>query len=158
MFFVCVQVVPRCPFNYSFWIMDSGASRHMTGDLSLLVAIEYMKGGYVAFAGDKGGFITAQGRLTNGHVSFDGVNYVEQIDHNLLSVSQISEKGYSTLFDSKGCYILKPGIKIPKEWVIMAAPRVGDLYVLDMNNASTTSEGLTCFVSKATEKETILWH
>ena len=42
----------------SLWIVDSGASRHMTGDYRLLYDVKNIRGGYVAFVGDKGGYIT----------------------------------------------------------------------------------------------------
>ena len=47
----------------SLWIVDSGASGHMTGDLALLFDIKNINGGYVAFAGNKGGYITMRGSL-----------------------------------------------------------------------------------------------
>ncbi|KAJ0836902.1 putative RNA-directed DNA polymerase [Helianthus annuus] len=142
----------------SHWIVDSGASRHMTGDLRLLYDVRNIRGGYVAFAGDKGGYITGEGSISNGIVCFDKINYVKQIDHNLLSVSQICDKKFSVIFDDAGCYVLKPGFKIPQDWVLLSAPRVNDLYILDMSQAITTSAQVTCFVSKATEKESISWH
>ncbi|KAF5760609.1 putative RNA-directed DNA polymerase [Helianthus annuus] len=142
----------------SHWIVDSGASRHMTGDLRLLYDVRNIRGGYVAFAGDKGGYITGEGSISNGIVCFDKINYVKQIDHNLLSVSQICDKKFSVIFDDAGCYVLKPRFKIPQEWILLSAPRVNDLYILDMSQAITTSAQVTCFVSKATEKESISWH
>ncbi|KAJ0555461.1 putative RNA-directed DNA polymerase [Helianthus annuus] len=142
----------------SHWIVDSGASRHMTGDLRLLYDVRNIRGGYVAFAGDKGGFITGEGSISNGIVCFDKINYVKQIDHNLLSVSQICDKKFTVHFDDAGCYVLKPGFKIPQEWILLSALRVNDLYILDMSQAITTSAQVTCFVSKATEKESISWH
>ncbi|KAJ0805060.1 putative RNA-directed DNA polymerase [Helianthus annuus] len=130
----------------------------MTGDYRLLFDVRSIRGGYVAFAGDKGGYITGEGMISNGIVSFDKINYVKQLDHNLLSVSQICDKKFTVHFDDAGCYVLKPGFKIPPEWILLSAPRVNDLYVLDMSQAVTNSKQVTCFVSKATEKETISWH
>ena len=145
------------PVNY-LWIVDSGASGHMTGDLSLLFDIKNVRGGYVAFAGDKGGYITKEGCTSNGLVMFDKINYVKQIAYNLLSVSQICDKQFTVFFDSKACYILKPGFVIPEEWIMLLAPRVNNLYLLDMSKAVTQSGVVTCFLSKATEKESIMWH
>ena len=130
----------------------------MTGMLSLLSDVKPFNGGPVAFTGDKGGRITSQGVLTNGCVSFDRVNYVAELENNLLSISQISDKGYSAVFNNQECIILKPGYVVPIEWVLMRAPRERDLYVLDMSTASTMNRTEQCFVSKATEKESILWH
>ena len=65
---------------------------------------------------------------------------------------------YTSHFTDKECLILKPGFVIPEEWIIMRAPRVNDLYVLDMSVATTTTGQAHCFVSRATEKESRLWH
>jgi transposase InsO family protein len=62
------------------------------------------------------------------------------------------------MFDNKCSYILKPGFKIPDEWILLSSPRKQDLYIMDMKEAKTTSQSATCFVSKASEKETIAWH
>ncbi|XP_035841423.1 uncharacterized protein LOC110919758 [Helianthus annuus] len=76
----------------SRWIMDSGASRHMTGSLALLYDVKSINGSYVGFAGNQGGRIVGQGKLTNGVISFDKVNYIVELTNNLLSISQIYEK------------------------------------------------------------------
>ncbi|KAC9222872.1 hypothetical protein E3N88_46171 [Mikania micrantha] len=115
------------------------------------------KGGSHPF-GDKGGQITGKGSLTNGKVSFDNVNYCKELTNNLLSVSQISDKGYKVLFDEKKCYVLKQGIQIPEDWILMTADRCKDLYVLDMAKAETVNKVETCLVSKATEQDTRSWH
>ncbi|XP_022031544.1 uncharacterized protein LOC110932524 [Helianthus annuus] len=60
----------------SRWIMDSGASRHMTGTLALLYDVKSINGSYVGFAGNQGGRIVGQGTLTNGVISFDKVSNV----------------------------------------------------------------------------------
>ncbi|XP_052625851.1 uncharacterized protein LOC128132890 [Lactuca sativa] len=61
------------------WYVDSGCSRHMTGDISLLSNIRYFNVGYVSFAGGEGGKTTQRGTLTNGVLIFENVNFVECI-------------------------------------------------------------------------------
>ena len=39
----------------------------------------------------------------------------------------------------------------------MKAPRKNDTYVLDMRTVSTNAD-ITCLISKASEKDSILWH
>ena len=107
----------------NIWYVDSGCSRHMTGNLSLLTDVKPINGGYVAFAGDKGGQITGEGTVSNGKISFEKVNYCKQLQHNLLSVSQVCDKKYTTVFNDVECMILKPGFVIPEEWILMRAPR-----------------------------------
>ncbi|KAI3725338.1 hypothetical protein L1987_65124 [Smallanthus sonchifolius] len=67
------------------WYVDSGCSRYMTGNIRLLEYVININGGYVAFAGNKGGYITGQGTLKNDKFKFEKVNYVEQLEHYLLS-------------------------------------------------------------------------
>ena len=106
-----MQVRPRKPTNS--WYIDSGCSRHMTGNHALLKHFKLKDGTHVAFGGDAGGKITGEGTVTNGVVSFDKVNYCAQLNFNLLCVSQICDKTYKALFDESHCYLLKPGFKIP---------------------------------------------
>ncbi|XP_021974503.1 uncharacterized protein LOC110869568 [Helianthus annuus] len=79
----------------SKWIMDSGASRHMTGTLALLYDVKSINRSYVGFAGNQGGRIVGQGTLTNGVISFEKVNYIVELENNLLSISQICDKSFS---------------------------------------------------------------
>ncbi|KAD4385702.1 hypothetical protein E3N88_25871 [Mikania micrantha] len=138
------------------WIVDSRCSRHMTGELNLLRDFKLVKGSYVNFAGDRGQ-ITGFGTLTNGKFSFDNVNFCKELTNNLLSVSQICDKGYKVIFDKDRCYVLKQGFQISEEWILMTANRSKDLYVLDMAKAETVNKVETCLVSKATEQDTRSW-
>ena len=87
----------------------------MTGERSLLTDFKSIKGSYVNFAGAKGGNITGMGVVKNGKITLEKVNYVEQLKHNLMSVSQICDKGNSVLFTDLEALILKPGFVIPEE-------------------------------------------
>ncbi|KAI3754743.1 hypothetical protein L1987_54533 [Smallanthus sonchifolius] len=116
----------------------------MTGNMALLQDVKPFRGGYVAFAGEKGGSITCQGVVSNGCVSFENVNFCEQLKHNLLSVSQMCDKEYSVMFDKSECLILKPGFEVPEDWILMRAPRSNDTYQIDMSVAKTTSSVATC--------------
>ncbi|XP_035843408.1 PH domain-containing protein DDB_G0287875-like [Helianthus annuus] len=107
------------PRSISRWIMDSGASQHMTGKKTLLYDVRGFNGGYVGFAGNQGGRIVGEGTFSNGIVTFERVNYIAELENNLLSISQICDRMYSTHFMDKECLILKPGFVVPEEWVIM---------------------------------------
>ncbi len=56
-----VQGAPKGPIS-SLWVVDSGASGHMTGDISLLFDIKTINGGYLVFAGKQRG-LYHEGRL-----------------------------------------------------------------------------------------------
>nr|GEW54381.1 retrovirus-related Pol polyprotein from transposon TNT 1-94 [Tanacetum cinerariifolium] len=66
-------------------VIDSGCSRHMTGNMSYLSEYEEINGGYVAFGGDpKGGKITGKGKI-----STDTKCVVLSLDFKLLDESQV---------------------------------------------------------------------
>ncbi|KAI3815544.1 hypothetical protein L1987_15215 [Smallanthus sonchifolius] len=140
------------------WYVDSGCSRHMKGNMALLQDVKPFRGGYVAFAGEKGGSITCQGVVSKGCIGFDNVNFCEQLKHNLLSVSQMCDKEYSVMFNTSECLVLKPGFEVLDDWILMRAPRTNDTYQIDMSVATTTSSVATCLLTKATELDSILWH
>ncbi|KAI3776002.1 hypothetical protein L1987_45762 [Smallanthus sonchifolius] len=99
-----------------------------------------------------------KGTLKNDTVKFEKVNYMEQLEQNLLSVSQVCDKKFSFHFNDAECYILKPGFVIPDEWILMKAPRRNDTYVFNMSVTTTTDSIPTCLLSKASESDSILWH
>nr|GEY12900.1 hypothetical protein [Tanacetum cinerariifolium] len=55
-------------------VIDSGCSRHMTGNMSYLSDFEELNEGYVSFGGNpKGGKITGKGKIKTGKLDFDDV-------------------------------------------------------------------------------------
>nr|GEV11312.1 hypothetical protein [Tanacetum cinerariifolium] len=127
---------------FSRWVVGSGASRHMTGILALLNNVKPFYGEIVGFAGNLSGRITSCIMLSNGRINFDKVNYIPELNNNLLSISPICDKVNMSRFTDKECLILKLDLKIPDERVLIRAPREKDLYFLDISvaTASTSSE------------------
>nr|GFD04020.1 ribonuclease H-like domain-containing protein [Tanacetum cinerariifolium] len=69
-------------------VINSGCSRHMTGNMSYLSDFEELNGGYVAFGGNpKGGKITGKDKIKTGKLDFDDVYFVKELKFNLFSVS-----------------------------------------------------------------------
>ncbi|GJU57373.1 hypothetical protein Tco_1235139 [Tanacetum coccineum] len=59
--------------------VDSGCSRHMTGNMSYLSDFKEFDGGYVTFGGGaKGGKITGKGTLKTGKLDFKDVYFVKE--------------------------------------------------------------------------------
>nr|GFA06032.1 hypothetical protein [Tanacetum cinerariifolium] len=113
-------------------VIDSGCSRHLTGNMSYLSDFEELNGGYVAFGGNpKGGKITGKGKIKTGKLDFDDVYFVKELKFNLFSVSQIQ--------------------------VLLRVPRENNMYNVNLRNI-VPSEGLTCLFAKATLDESNLWH
>ena len=84
------------------WYLDSACSRHMTGDKRSFLSLKNIKGGNVAFGNGKSGEIQGIGKVGSMDThAIKNVYYVNGLQHNLLSVSQICDKGNNVLFYRK---------------------------------------------------------
>ncbi|GJR15227.1 ribonuclease H-like domain-containing protein [Tanacetum coccineum] len=96
-------------------IIDSGCSRHMTGNKAYLAEFQDFNGGPVAFGGSKG-YITGKGKIKTGKLDFEDVCFVKELQHfNLFSVSQMCDKKNKVLFTDSECLVLSPEFKLPDE-------------------------------------------
>ncbi|GKA68231.1 putative ribonuclease H-like domain-containing protein [Tanacetum coccineum] len=140
-------------------VIDSGCSRHMTGNMSYLTDYEEIDGGYVAFGGNpKGGKITGKGTIKTGNLDFENVYFVRELKFNLFSVSQMCDKKNSVLFNDTECIVLSPNFKlIDESQVLLRVPRKNNMYSVDLKNI-VPKRGLTCLFAKATSDESKLWH
>ncbi|GJR11734.1 putative ribonuclease H-like domain-containing protein [Tanacetum coccineum] len=139
--------------------VDSGCSRHMTGNMFYLSDFKEFNGGYVTFGRRaKGGRITGKGTLKTGKLDFEDVYFVKELQFNLFSVSQMCDKKNSVLFTDTGCFVLSPDFKLTDEsQVLLKVPRKNNMYSVDMKNI-VPKESLTCLVAKATLDESMLCH
>ncbi|GJV58923.1 putative ribonuclease H-like domain-containing protein, partial [Tanacetum coccineum] len=140
-------------------VIDSGCSRHMTGNRSYLTDYEEIDGGFVAFGGNsKGGKITGKGKIRTGKLDFKDVYFVKELKFNLFSVSQMCDKKNSVLFTDTECVVLSPDFKLTDEsHVLLKVPRKDNMYSVDLKNV-VPQGGLTCLFAKATPDESNLWH
>ena len=83
------------------WIIDSGCSSHMTGDKALLSNMVEKAGPWVTFGDDNKGFKKGHGNLEIGNFVIENISLVDGLKHNLLSVSQFTDKGYEVNFKSE---------------------------------------------------------
>ncbi|GJS76478.1 putative ribonuclease H-like domain-containing protein [Tanacetum coccineum] len=140
-------------------VIDSGCSRHMTGNMSYLTNYEEIDGGYVAFGGNpKGGKITGKCTIKTSNLDFENVYFVRELKFNLFSVSQMCDKKNSVLFNDTECIVLSPNFKlIDESQVLLRVPRKNNMYSVDLKNI-VPKGGLTCLFAKATSDESKLWH
>ncbi|GJY44467.1 putative ribonuclease H-like domain-containing protein [Tanacetum coccineum] len=130
-------------------VIDSGFSRHMTGNKCYLTEYEYYDGGFVSI-GDGKGRISGK--------DFEDVYFVKELKFNLFSVSQMCDKKNSVLFTETECLVLSPDFKLLDEsQVLLKVPRQNNMYSFDLKNV-VPSGGLTCLFAKATIDESNLWH
>ena len=89
------------------WVVDSGCSKHMTGSKHLFIELDKGKEGSVTFGNDQSTRIIGRWTvcLNSKKNLAENVLLVEDMEHNLLSVSKTCDKGCYMIFDSKGCQI-----------------------------------------------------
>jgi len=91
------------------WYVDSGCSKHMTGDQSRFLVLNREKGGNATF----GNYVSTKiiGKrafiLGNEKDKVENVFLIEYMKHNILNVSQMCDQGHIPTFDSKKCEIIK---------------------------------------------------
>nr|GEW42612.1 ribonuclease H-like domain-containing protein [Tanacetum cinerariifolium] len=110
-------------------VVDSGCSRHMTGNMSYLFDFEELNGGYVTFGGNpKGGKISGKGKIKTGKLDFNDVYFVKELKFNIFSVSQMCDKKNSVLFTDIECLVLSSDFKLPDEsQVLLRVPRENNI-------------------------------
>jgi hypothetical protein len=84
----------------NIWLIDSGCSRHMTGDTgwfsSLVPAV--IKG-YITFGDNGRGRVLSEGEIKmSDKITLRRVALVQSLGYNLLSVSQMLDEGFEVLF------------------------------------------------------------
>jgi hypothetical protein len=131
------------------WYVDSGCSKHMTGDRDKFLTLRKERNGPVSFGNDNSTKIIGEGtvRIGNKNKKAQNVLLVEDMKHNLLSVSQMCDQGHKVTFDSQKCEIRREG---SGKLVGTAARTSNNIYVLsEIGNEK-------CCLGK--EDESWLWH
>ncbi|GKA21762.1 hypothetical protein Tco_0707724 [Tanacetum coccineum] len=116
--------------------VDSGCSRHMTGNITYLSNFKEFDGGYVTFGGGAhGGRISSKGTLKTNSLDFEDVYFVNELNFNLFSVSQMCDKKNYVLFTNTECFVLSPNFKLPDETqILLKIPRKDNMYSFNMKN------------------------
>ena len=73
---------------------------------------------------------------------------VEGLKHNLISISQLCDKGFKVMFEPNNCFIYDAFGSI-----VLIGKKVNNIYLLDLHNASFS---IHCLLTK--EDDTWLWH
>ncbi|XP_019253818.1 PREDICTED: uncharacterized protein LOC109232504 [Nicotiana attenuata] len=113
------------------WYMYSGCSKHMTGSTNNFLSLKALQGGSVSFGNGKKGYILGVGRIEKSLThSIENVYCVNGLKYNLLSVSQICDKGNKVESMSK-IYIVT---NLVTGEVILMAKRYKNIYVADFES------------------------
>ncbi|XP_070057327.1 uncharacterized protein [Nicotiana tomentosiformis] len=116
--------------------LDIGCSRHMTGEKKNFLSLIAFQGGSVSFGNGKKGQITGIGKVG--------------LKHNLLSISQMCDKGNEVKFNSK-IYIVT---KLATDEIVLKGKRHNNVYKISI--ISLPEREHTCL--SVVEDDPLLWH
>nr|GEV52267.1 retrotransposon protein, putative, unclassified [Tanacetum cinerariifolium] len=133
-----VEIVP--------FIVDSGCSEHMTGNLKLLINFVEKFLGTVKFRNDQIAPILGYGDLVQGAVTIKRVYYVEGLNHSLFSVGQFCDADLEVAFRKSTCYI-----RDLKGNDLLTCSRGTNLYSITLQ--VTNSPNPICLMAKATSSQ-----
>ncbi|GJX66672.1 hypothetical protein Tco_0301015 [Tanacetum coccineum] len=121
------------------WIVDSGCSKHMTGDRSLLRNFIEKFMGTVRFGNDNFAAITGYGDYIQGNITICHVYYVEGLGHNLFSVGQFCDGDLEVAFRSKTCYV-----RNLEGDDLLTGGRESNLYTISISDMAASSLFVCC--------------
>ena len=74
------------------WYLESGCSRQMTGDSTLLKEFVEKDGPSITFGDDNKGYTMGHGLISKENFIIESVAIVDGIKHNLLSINQLCDE------------------------------------------------------------------
>ncbi|GJV12601.1 hypothetical protein Tco_1354142 [Tanacetum coccineum] len=124
------------------WYLDSGCSKHMTGNRSQLMNFVSKFLGTVRFGNHQIARIMGYGDYQLGNVIISRVYYVEGLGHNLFSVGQFCDADLEVAFQKNTCFIRNlEGVDL------LSGSRDTNLYTISLDDMLKSS--LICLLSKA---------
>ncbi|GJR86421.1 retrovirus-related pol polyprotein from transposon TNT 1-94 [Tanacetum coccineum] len=133
------------------FIIDSGCTKHMMGNLKLLCNFVEKFLGTICFGNDQFAPILGYGDLNQGNVTIKRVYYVEGLNHNLFSVGQFCDADLEVAFRKSTCFV-----RDLQGNDLLTGNHRSDLYTISLQE--TTSSTPICFMAKASPTQAWLWH
>ncbi|GJW44150.1 retrovirus-related pol polyprotein from transposon TNT 1-94 [Tanacetum coccineum] len=130
--------------------VDSGCSKHMTGDRSLLKNFIEKFMGIVRFGNDHFAAIIGYGDYVQGNITVYHVYYVEGLGHNLFIVGQFYDGDLEVAFCSNTCYV-----RNLEGDDLLTGAHESNLYTISISDMAASSH--VCLLSKATSTKSWLW-
>nr|GEV67786.1 retrovirus-related Pol polyprotein from transposon TNT 1-94 [Tanacetum cinerariifolium] len=140
---VVVQIV--------LWYLDSGCSKHMTGDRFQLTNFINKFLVTVKFGNDHMAKIMGYGDYQIGNVTISRVYFVEGLGHNLFSVGQFCDSYLEVAFRQHTCFIRNlEGVDL------LTGSQGNNLYTLSLGDMMASFP--ICLLSQASKTKSWLWH
>nr|GEZ19779.1 integrase, catalytic region, zinc finger, CCHC-type, peptidase aspartic, catalytic [Tanacetum cinerariifolium] len=133
------------------WCVDLGCSKHMTGNIKLLINFVWKFLGTVRFGNDHIAAILGYDDLKWGNITITRVYFVEGLGHNLFLVGQFCDTDLEVTFRRNTCFIRDlDGVDLLK------GNRSTNLYTINLYDMASAS--LINLMACATPTKSWLWH
>jgi len=136
-----LQICLRAKEKHKSWYLDSGCSRHMTGEKSMFLTLTMKEGGNVKFGGNQSGKIIGTRTIGNASISIYNVWLVDGLKLNLLSISQFCDNGYDVLFNKTSCTLVNKD----DNSIIFKGNRMDNVYKI--NFSELVDQKVVCLLS-----------
>nr|GFA26422.1 retrovirus-related Pol polyprotein from transposon TNT 1-94 [Tanacetum cinerariifolium] len=135
----------------SLWCVDSGCSKHMTGNLKLFINFVRKFMGTVRFGNDHVAAILGFGDLQWGNILITKVYFIEGLGHNLFSIGQFCDSDLEVAFRRNACFVRNlEGVNLLK------GDRSTNLYTINLHEMASASP--ICLMARASSTKSWLWH
>ncbi|GJV28975.1 retrovirus-related pol polyprotein from transposon TNT 1-94 [Tanacetum coccineum] len=126
--------------------LDSGCSKHMTGNLKLLINFVWKFLGTIRFGNDHVAAILGYDDLQWGNIMITKVYFVEGLGQNLFSVEQFYDSDLEVAFRRNTCFVRNlEGVDLLK------GNRTTNLYTINLHEMASASP--ICLMSRATSNK-----
>nr|GEV54625.1 retrovirus-related Pol polyprotein from transposon TNT 1-94 [Tanacetum cinerariifolium] len=126
-------------------------SKHMTGNIKLLIKFMWKFLGTIRFRNDHIAAILGYGDLKWGNITITRVYFVKGLGHNLFLVGQFCDADLDVAFRRNTCFIIDlDGVDLLK------GNRSINLYTINLYDMALTSH--ICLMARATPTKSWLWH
>nr|GEY94143.1 integrase, catalytic region, zinc finger, CCHC-type, peptidase aspartic, catalytic [Tanacetum cinerariifolium] len=133
------------------WCVDSGCSKHMIGNLKLLINFVWKSMGTVRFRNDHVAAILGFGDLQWGNILITRVYFVEGLGHNLFSVRKFCDSDLEVAFRRNACFVRNlKGVDLLK------GDRSTNLYTINLHVMASASP--IRLMARASSTKSWLWH
>nr|GEX10676.1 retrovirus-related Pol polyprotein from transposon TNT 1-94 [Tanacetum cinerariifolium] len=133
------------------WIIDSGCSKHMTGNRALLTNFVEKFLETVRFCNNDFAVIAGYRDVVIGSMTIKKVYYVEGLGHNLFNVGQFCDKGLEVAFRKSTCFVrTEDGVDL------LTGDHSSNLCTVALNDVASNSSAF--LLAKAHSSQSWLWH
>nr|GEY23943.1 integrase, catalytic region, zinc finger, CCHC-type, peptidase aspartic, catalytic [Tanacetum cinerariifolium] len=133
----CNNVIQIC-----LWCVDSGCSKHMTGNLKLLINFVWKFMGTVRFGNDHVAAIMGFGDLQWGNILITRVYFVKGLGHNLFFVGQFCDSDLEVAFRRNACFV-----RNLERVDLLKGYRSTNLYTINLHEMASASP--ICLMARA---------